>query len=143
MISSAKRFSKKFSSVTSNPFPKKDIINVTIGGGSGSIAYSFIPLLCSGLVFGPKQKISLTICDRPESVAYTLGNILELEDCGFPLLTNIREVTRTEDAVDNADICVFLGSAYMFFFNQNWSSGKITTSQIQRSYLSTNWKNHE
>ncbi len=39
----------------------KKALNVTITGGAGRIAFELLPLLCNGLVFGSKQKISLNL----------------------------------------------------------------------------------
>ena len=118
MISTISRSSKKFCILKSTPFPKKDVINIMIGGGSGNISYNFLPMLCSGLVFGDKQKIALTILDRPESMPITLGNMLELEESCFPLLTQLKEEINPVKAVKDADVCIFLGSAYMLFTNK-------------------------
>jgi len=39
----------------------KDYLNVTISGACGKISFELLPLLCNGLVFGPKQKIALNL----------------------------------------------------------------------------------
>jgi len=39
----------------------KKVINVSITGSAGNIAFSLIPLFCNGIVFGLNQKVSLNL----------------------------------------------------------------------------------
>lgn len=38
-------------------------ITCTITGAAGRIAYAFIPLICSGAVFGPETEVHLKLLD--------------------------------------------------------------------------------
>lgn len=40
-------------------------LRVVITGGAGQIAYSLIPLIARGLVFGPDVKVHLRLLDIP------------------------------------------------------------------------------
>lgn len=42
-----------------------DIINIAVTGGAGRIAYSLIPIICSGTVF-PNKRVHLRLLDIPD-----------------------------------------------------------------------------
>lgn len=43
-------------------------LRVFVSGAAGQIAYSLLPLICSGAVFGPKTEISLQLLDITPSL---------------------------------------------------------------------------
>lgn len=64
-------------------------LNVCVTGSAGQIGYAFIPLLCTGQVFGPNTKINLRLLDIQPMEAVLKGVILEIEDCAYPLLNSV------------------------------------------------------
>jgi hypothetical protein len=60
-------------------------VTVVVTGGAGQIAYSLLPSLVSGSVFGPDQPVILHLLDiEPAQVA--LGGVkMEMEDLAYPL----------------------------------------------------------
>ena len=42
---------------------------ITLTGGGGRIAYSLIPMLCDGSIFGPYQQIHLKLLEVPIAIA--------------------------------------------------------------------------
>ena len=46
----------------------KTHLRVFVSGAAGQIAYSFLPLVCSGHVFGPNTEISLQLLDITPSM---------------------------------------------------------------------------
>jgi hypothetical protein len=46
----------------------KPHLRVFVSGAAGQIAYSLLPLLCSGAVFGPKTEVSLQLLDITPSM---------------------------------------------------------------------------
>jgi hypothetical protein len=46
----------------------KPHLRVFVSGAAGQIAYSLLPLLCSGAVFGPNTEISLQLLDITPSM---------------------------------------------------------------------------
>jgi len=60
-------------------------ITICISGATGKVAYSFIPILLSGSVFG-KRLINLRLLGRAKSLNILKGVVLEVKDCVYPLL---------------------------------------------------------
>src|SRR5437868_5495129 len=69
-------------------------IRVTVTGAAGQVAYSILPRLASGEVFGPNQKIILQLLEITPALAALEGVAMELEDCAFPTL---QEIITTDD----------------------------------------------
>lgn len=64
--------------------------NVVVTGGAGQIAYSLLFRIASGEMFGWDQPIALHILEVPAALEALKGVKMELEDCAFPLLKDIR-----------------------------------------------------
>ena len=87
----------------------KPVVTVAITGGAGQIAYSLLPLVCSGQVFGPDRPVSLRLLDIEPGMGALRGVVMELEDAAYPLLENVYVTSRSEEAFENADAVVLLG----------------------------------
>ncbi len=68
----------------------KPLIRVAVTGGAGQIAYSLLFRIASGEVFGLDQPLALHILEVPPSLIALGGVVMELEDCAFPLLKEIK-----------------------------------------------------
>lgn len=68
----------------------KDIIRVAVTGGAGQISYSLLFRIASGEMLGVDQPIALHILEIPEAMQVLEGVKMELDDCAFPLLKEIR-----------------------------------------------------
>lgn len=68
----------------------KNLIRVAVTGGAGQIAYNLLFRIGSGEMFGPDQPVALHILELPEALKALEGVRMELEDCAFPLLREIR-----------------------------------------------------
>lgn len=86
-----------------------DILNICVTGAAGQIAYSFIPILASGDVFGPNTKVNLSLLDIPPTLQILESLNMELEDCAFPLLQKISYHTDPQKAFVDCDVVIFLG----------------------------------
>ena len=84
-------------------------LKVFVSGAAGQIAYSLLPLIASGAVFGPKQKVDLHLLDITPMLGAVGGVVLELEDGAYPLLGKILVTDKAEDALKGADVAVFVG----------------------------------
>lgn len=60
-------------------------LKVCVTGAAGQIAYSFLPLLLTGQIFG-KRKIQLRLLDIEQCEGVLKGVIMELNDAVFPYL---------------------------------------------------------
>lgn len=63
---------------------------IAITGGAGQIAYSILFRIASGELLGANQPIALHILELPIVLEQLKGVAMELEDCAFPLLKEIR-----------------------------------------------------
>ncbi|MBA3957763.1 MAG: malate dehydrogenase [Parachlamydiaceae bacterium] len=64
--------------------------NVVVTGGAGQIAYSLLFRIANGDMLGKDQPIALHILELPEAMQALEGVRMELLDCAFPLLKEIR-----------------------------------------------------
>ncbi|BAM83512.1 malate dehydrogenase, cytoplasmic [Cyanidioschyzon merolae strain 10D] len=91
-------------------YPDRALI-VAVTGAAGQIAYSLLPLLASGTVFGPQQRIKLQLLDVPAAESVLKGVCCELEDGAYPLLDHpVLYTSVADEAFAGADIVVLLGS---------------------------------
>jgi malate dehydrogenase len=85
----------------------KPLKRVVITGGAGQVAYSLLFRLAQGDLFGFDQPIALNLLDLPEMQKNLEGIAMELEDCSFDLL---KEIKIGSDAAS-----LFSGVHYAFF----------------------------
>ena len=62
---------------------------VCITGAAGQIAYSFIPQLLSGEIFGKEVNIDLRLLDIEPMQNKLKGIVCEIEDANFPVLKKV------------------------------------------------------
>ena len=67
----------------------KTPLKVCVTGAAGQIAYSLLPLICSGQCF-PSTPIELSLLDIAQAMPALEGVVMELNDCAYPLLTKVR-----------------------------------------------------
>ena len=68
-----------------NTMKLKTPIILCVTGGGGQIAYSLLPSLLSGSVFGEDQPLILHLLDIPPAKTMLEGVQMELEDLAYPL----------------------------------------------------------
>jgi len=68
----------------------KPIKRVAVTGGAGQIAYSLIFRIANGDFLGPDQPVALHLLDLPLSNEMLKGVKMELDDCAFPLLREVK-----------------------------------------------------
>lgn len=88
---------------------EKQTLKICITGAAGNIAYSFLPMLCSGQVFGDNIGLYLSLLDLPECHTALEGIKLELEDGLFPNLQTVEIGTDPTALFKDVDIAIFLG----------------------------------
>jgi len=89
---------------------KPEPVVVTITGGAGQIAYSLLPPLLSGAVFGPSQPVKLQLLDVEPALTALGGVIMECEDLAFPLYAGAIGTSDPNVAFKDADYAIFLGA---------------------------------
>mmetsp|Transcript_2269 Transcript_2269/g.5121 ORF Transcript_2269/g.5121 Transcript_2269/m.5121 type:complete len:365 (-) Transcript_2269:245-1339(-) len=87
-------------------------LRVAVSGAAGQIGYSLLPMIASGRMFGPEQRIILQCLDLnlPVVKENMRGIEMELQDGNFPLLH--QAVFSTDDSVvfRGADYAILLGA---------------------------------
>ena len=68
----------------------KAIKRIAVTGAGGQIAYSLLFRLAAGELLGRDQPVALHLLEIPEAVGSLQGIAMELEDCAFPLLREVR-----------------------------------------------------
>jgi malate dehydrogenase len=88
----------------------KSPINVAVTGGAGNIAYNLLFRIANGEMFGLDQPISLRILEIPQAFKTLEGVKMELEDCAFPLLQDLRIETDARKAFEGLDYGLLIGA---------------------------------
>eukprot|EP01012_Entosiphon_sulcatum_P045303 TRINITY_DN6039_c0_g1_i1.p1 TRINITY_DN6039_c0_g1~~TRINITY_DN6039_c0_g1_i1.p1 ORF type:complete len:335 (+),score=45.19 TRINITY_DN6039_c0_g1_i1:130-1134(+) len=93
------------------PFGSKPL-RVCVTGAAGLIAYSLVPMIAAGHVFGETQQIAISLLDVDNEFAAKglKGLVLELEDCVYPLLVSVQPSTDPLVAFQDADYAVLCGA---------------------------------
>jgi len=84
-------------------------LRVMVSGAGGQIAYSLLPLIANGYVFGTKQRVFISMLDIPPAMQVLEGVRMELEDGAYPLLAGVSASADPKEALKNADVAVFVG----------------------------------
>lgn len=89
---------------------EKPIKRIAVTGGAGQIAYSVLFRIASGELLGHDQPIALHILEIPDLVPALEGIKMELEDCAFPLLREIRLGSDPYEIFKEIDYALLIGS---------------------------------
>ena len=88
----------------------KKLIRIAVTGGAGQIAYSLLFRLAHGDLFGPEQSIALHLLDLPIAEKALQGVKMELDDCTFPLLKEMKIGTDAEKVFDGVHYAFLVGA---------------------------------
>jgi malate dehydrogenase len=83
---------------------------IVVTGGAGQIAYNLLFSLANGDLFGSNEPLSLQLLEIPEALPALEGVKMELEDCAFPLLQEIRIGSDPEKIFEGATHAFLLGA---------------------------------
>jgi len=89
---------------------KKKIKRIAVTGGAGQIAYSLIFRIASGDLLGLDQPVALHLLDLPVAEPSLKGVAMELEDCSFPLLKEIKIGSDPEELFGDIDYALLVGA---------------------------------
>ncbi|APW61327.1 malate dehydrogenase [Paludisphaera borealis] len=84
-------------------------IRVAVTGAGGQIGYALLFRIASGAVFGPEQPVALQLLEITPALPSLGGTIMELEDCAFPLLTDVKASDKADVAFGDADWVILVG----------------------------------
>jgi malate dehydrogenase len=85
-------------------------VRVAVTGAAGQIGYSLLFRIASGAMLGPDTPVALQLLEITPALGALEGVRMELDDCAFPLLT---EVVCTDDAdlaFGDADVALLVGA---------------------------------
>eukprot|EP01006_Ploeotia_vitrea_P061413 TRINITY_DN78009_c0_g1_i1.p1 TRINITY_DN78009_c0_g1~~TRINITY_DN78009_c0_g1_i1.p1 ORF type:complete len:385 (-),score=-26.47 TRINITY_DN78009_c0_g1_i1:32-1186(-) len=81
---------------------------IVVTGGAGRIAYSLIPQLCDGSIFG-ESLIHLNLLDIEISAGRLNGVKMEIEDSCYERVISVTATTDPQIAFKDADVVIILG----------------------------------
>jgi malate dehydrogenase len=85
-------------------------VHVTVTGAAGQIGYSLVFRIASGQLLGPDQPIVLRLLEIEPAMKGLEGVAMELDDCAFPLLSDMVLTSNTEEAFDGTSWALLVGS---------------------------------
>ena len=85
-------------------------MRVAVTGAAGQIAYSLLFKLANGTMLGPDQPLALQLLEIPAALGGSKGVAMELQDCAFPLLSDVTICSDPEEAFGDAEIALLVGA---------------------------------
>jgi malate dehydrogenase len=85
-------------------------VRVAVTGAAGQIGYSLLFRIASGQLLGPDQPIILQLLEITPALGALGGVVMELDDCAFPLLTEVVTSDDANVAFGDADVALLVGS---------------------------------
>jgi len=89
--------------------PMAKPIKVAVTGAGGQIGYALIFRIASGAVFGPDQPVILHLLEITPALPSLKGTLMELEDCAFPTLADMKATDVAEQAFEGVDWAILVG----------------------------------
>ncbi|HEX4142834.1 MAG TPA: malate dehydrogenase [Pirellulales bacterium] len=84
-------------------------VRIAVSGAAGRVAYDLMFPIAAGGLFGLGRPVSLSLLDLPKRMQLLEATRLELQDCAFPLLSELRLSDDPAEAFADADWIVLLG----------------------------------
>lgn len=88
----------------------KKSIKVAVTGAAGQIGYALVFRIASGQMFGTDTAIHLRLVELEAILPALKGVAMELDDCAFPLLKSIAVTSDANEAFDDIDWALLVGS---------------------------------
>ena len=85
-------------------------VRVAVTGAAGQIGYSLVFRIASGALLGPDQPVILQMLEIPPAMGALDGVAMELDDCAFPLLTDMVLSDDPDTAFEGTDVALLVGS---------------------------------
>jgi len=85
-------------------------VRVAVTGAAGQIGYSLLFRIASGSILGPDTPITLQLLEITPALKALEGVRMELDDCAFPLLTEIVCTDDANVAFGDADVALLVGA---------------------------------
>ena len=85
-------------------------VRVAVTGAAGQIGYALLFRIASGQAFGPDTWVALQLLELEAALPALDGVRMELEDCAFPLLTEVVCTSDTDAAFRGANWALLVGA---------------------------------
>jgi malate dehydrogenase len=85
-------------------------VRVAVTGAAGQIGYSLLFRIASGAMLGPDTPVSLQLLEITPALGALEGVKMELDDCAFPLLSEIVCTDDADVAFGDADVALLVGA---------------------------------
>ena len=88
----------------------KPPVRVTVTGAAGQISYALLFRIASGEMLGPDQPVILQLLEIPPAMKALMGVAMELDDCAFPLLSEVICTDSAEEAFKDSGYALLVGA---------------------------------
>ena len=88
----------------------KPPVHVTVTGAAGQIGYSLLFRIASGQLLGPDQPVVLRLLEIEPGMKALEGVVMEIDDCAFPLVSDIVTTTDLDTAFAGTSWALLVGS---------------------------------
>jgi malate dehydrogenase len=88
----------------------KKTLHIAVTGAAGQIAYSLLPRIAAGDLFGPDQPVALRLLEITPALKPLEGVLMELQDCAFPLLDSITLTDDLDEGFKDVNWALLVGS---------------------------------
>ncbi len=88
----------------------KSPVRVAVTGAAGQISYSLLFRIASGQMLGTDQPVILQLLEIPPAMDALGGVVMEIDDCAFPLVTEIIATDNPDVAFKDVEYALLVGS---------------------------------
>lgn len=88
----------------------KELIRIAVTGGAGQICYSLLFRIASGEMLGLDQPVAIHILEVPAAMKALAGVVLELQDCAYPLLREVKIGSDPLEMFDGVHYSILVGA---------------------------------
>jgi malate dehydrogenase len=85
-------------------------VRVAVTGAAGQIGYALLFRIAAGEAFGPETPVALQLLELEAAMPALDGVRMELEDCAFPLLTDVVTTSDTDAAFAGVNWALLVGA---------------------------------
>jgi malate dehydrogenase len=85
-------------------------VKVAVTGAAGQIGYSLLFRIASGSMLGPDQSLELRLLEITPALKALEGVVMELQDCAFPLLSNVDIGDDPDTIFEGANLACLVGA---------------------------------
>lgn len=88
----------------------KKPVKIAITGAAGQIGYALLFRIASGQMLGPDTELELHLLELEAALPSLRGVAMELEDCAFPLVKNVKTTSDVNEAMQEVNWAMLVGA---------------------------------